>query len=216
MAGGAGPGQVETPEAGRSAMSPSPGETKRSLRTQVRTALQALPPATKAEGSLQICRQVANQTLWAQARIILVYAALPEEPDLQPLIQQALDVGKTVVLPKFCRQTGQYTTAQIQEPHRQLEPGNLRILEPNALCPEVDPKRLDLALVPGVGFDMQGHRLGRGRGYLDRLLAGVPAVKCGVAFDCQILPAVPFEPHDIRMNFIVTPTQWRACQAGVC
>ena len=65
----------------------------------------------------------------------------------------------------------------------------------------------DLILVPGVAFDLSGHRLGRGKGFYDRLLANARGVKCGVAFDEQIVKAVAAGTHDIRMDFILTPTR---------
>jgi len=68
--------------------------------------------------------------------------------------------------------------------------------------------RLDLALVPGVAFDLNGHRLGRGKGYYDRLLAMLTGPACGVAFDQQIVSQVPNEPHDVRLSCILTPTRW--------
>ena len=68
--------------------------------------------------------------------------------------------------------------------------------------------RLDLALVPGIGFTLDGGRLGRGKGYYDRLLAEVPVMKCGVAFECQIADEFPLESHDVQLNCILTPTRW--------
>ena len=67
--------------------------------------------------------------------------------------------------------------------------------------------RLDLVLVPGVAFDLQGRRLGRGRGFYDRLLADVDGIKCGIAFDEQMVNEVPAGPPDVRLNFILTPTR---------
>ena len=67
---------------------------------------------------------------------------------------------------------------------------------------------LDLVLVPGLGFDAAGHRLGRGRGFYDRLLVQIAGTKCGVAFDEQMRPSIPAEQHDILLNCILTPTQW--------
>jgi 5-formyltetrahydrofolate cyclo-ligase len=55
---------------------------------------------------------------------------------------------------------------------------------------------------------MDGRRLGRGKGYYDRLLAAVRGAKCGVAFDQQVVSEIPVEPHDILMNFTLTPTRW--------
>ena len=81
------------------------------------------------------------------------------------------------------------------------------------MCPVVPLNRLDLALVPGLGFDARGHRLGRGKGHYDRLLAGFGGRKIGVAFDFQIMAEVPCEAHDIVLDDIVTPARWIAAKA---
>jgi 5-formyltetrahydrofolate cyclo-ligase len=72
----------------------------------------------------------------------------------------------------------------------------------------VDLKRLDLVLVPGLAFDRHGRRLGRGRGYYDRLLAEVPGTSCGVAFDEQLVASDPVGPLDVPLNCILTPSHW--------
>jgi len=64
-----------------------------------------------------------------------------------------------------------------------------------------------LILVPGVAFDLRGGWLGRGRGFYDRLLAGFHGIKCGVAFDEQMVEEVPTGTLDVRMDFVLTPTQ---------
>jgi 5-formyltetrahydrofolate cyclo-ligase len=64
-----------------------------------------------------------------------------------------------------------------------------------------------LILVPGVAFDLQGNRLGRGKGFYDRLLAEIRGVKCGVAFEEQIVDEIPVGSHDAAMDFIVTPSR---------
>ena len=81
--------------------------------------------------------------------------------------------------------------------------------EPREHCAALALNRLDFVLVPGVAFDLDGRRLGRGKGYYDRLLATVTGAACGVAFDRQIVPRVPSEPHDARLNCILTPTRWQ-------
>ena len=68
--------------------------------------------------------------------------------------------------------------------------------------------RVELILVPGVAFDLQGSRLGRGNGYYDQLLAIVWGKRCGVAFDEQLVPEIPVEAHDARMDCLLTPTRW--------
>jgi 5-formyltetrahydrofolate cyclo-ligase len=64
-----------------------------------------------------------------------------------------------------------------------------------------------LILVPGVAFDLRGGRLGRGRSYYDRLLTEIQGIKCGVAFDEQIVETVPAGSLDVRMDFVLTPTR---------
>jgi 5-formyltetrahydrofolate cyclo-ligase len=68
-------------------------------------------------------------------------------------------------------------------------------------------------MVPGIGFSLNGCRLGRGKGYFDRLLSGVSGWKCGVAFDWQVTVEIPAEEHDIRLNSIVTPTRWHVVRS---
>ena len=89
-----------------------------------------------------------------------------------------------------------------------LSVGQFGIFEPTQVCPRVNLNELDFLLVPGVGFTLAGRRLGRGKGYYDRLLAEARGTKCGVAFDWQVTVDVPAEPHDILLDCIVTPTRW--------
>ena len=69
-----------------------------------------------------------------------------------------------------------------------------------------------MILVPGLAFDLRGGRLGRGRGYYDRFLAGATGLRVGVCFEDQIVADVPLEPHDLRMDFVVTPSS--ICRCG--
>ena len=79
----------------------------------------------------------------------------------------------------------------VSAPALDLEPGQFGVLEPRAACPAVPLNALDLILVPGVGFAPDGRRLGRGKGYYDRLLAGFQGTKCGIAFDWQVAMEIP-------------------------
>jgi 5-formyltetrahydrofolate cyclo-ligase len=86
--------------------------------------------------------------------------------------------------------------------------GQFGIREPVTGCGAEALKRLDLILVPGVGFDSCCRRLGRGKGFYDQILAVVEGRKCGVGFDEQIVDGIPLEPHDIALDCILTPTRW--------
>ncbi|MGD1084475.1 MAG: 5-formyltetrahydrofolate cyclo-ligase [Verrucomicrobiota bacterium] len=181
---------------------------KRELRSQLRAWLRDVSPARRAEMSARARDLLAGQRVWREAGRVLFYAPLPDEIDLLPLLGRALAEGKTIGLPRFERETGVYGAARITDFARDCAAGKFGALEPSAHCAPIPPNLLDLALVPGLGFDAGGHRLGRGGGFYDRLLAGVAGTRCGVAFDEQIRPRIPAEAHDIILNCILTPTQW--------
>jgi 5-formyltetrahydrofolate cyclo-ligase len=181
---------------------------KKELRARLRERLRGLTPARREDLSAQARALLSRQRLWQEAGAILFYAALPDELDLRPLLEQALAEGRSVALPRFIPATGLYAACQIEDFSRDCAPGKLGIAEPAARCPAFPLNRLDLALVPGVGFDPAGHRLGRGWGYYDRLLAEAAGKRCGVAFDEQMAEEIPAEAHDIVLNCIITPTRW--------
>lgn len=183
--------------------------TKPELRRLIRTRLAEMPPSARADASAALCSMLRTQSVWRKARNVLYFSPLPDEPNIWPLVEEALASGQPVTLPRYLPAENRYTLHTIRRGPRTLEPGPFGILEPTLACPEADPKQLDLVLVPGVAFTLAGGRLGRGKGYFDRLLADVPGLKCGVAFDCQIVPEVPLEPHDVHLNCILTPTRWQ-------
>jgi len=181
---------------------------KKELRARLRARLRGIPPARRERDSAQARALLARQRVWREAKAILFYAPRADELDLLALLEQALAEGRAAALPRFFPETGLYAACQIENFSRDCAPGKFGIAEPAARCPVFPLNRLDFALVPGVGFDAAGHRLGRGRGYYDRLLASVAGTRCGVAFDEQMAEHIPAEPHDITLNCILTPTRW--------
>ncbi len=89
----------------------------------------------------------------------------------------------------------------------EIKTGKFGVREPGPTCGEISLDQFDLVLVPGMAFDLSGNRLGRGRGFYDRLLAKVSGIKCGVAFDFQLLERIPTEPHDAKVDFMLTPSR---------
>jgi len=181
---------------------------KSGLREQLRAQLRRVPVARRAGDSAQARALLARQRVWQEAKAVLFYAPLPDEIDLLPLLEQALAEGRTVALPRFFPESGAYRACQVRDFARDCAPGKFGAREPALTCPIFPLNRLDLALVPGVGFDPAGHRLGRGRGYYDRILAEVAGTRCGVAFDEQMADEIPAEPHDMVLHCILTPTRW--------
>jgi 5-formyltetrahydrofolate cyclo-ligase len=183
-------------------------ESKHALRAQVRGLLAGLSPQYRAAAAAQVVVSLASRPEWARASSVLLFAPLPDELDLCPLVELALSAGKMVALPAFVPGTSGYAARQIIDVAKDIVPGKFGVREPVDGCVEVPLNQLDLVLVPGIAFDARGGRLGRGKGFYDRLLASVRGTKCGVAFDEQLVDAVPFAPHDIRLNCILTPTRW--------
>ncbi len=181
---------------------------KSDLRAQMRAALQKMATDKRQQDSRQIRERLVRQSVWNEASAVLFFVPLPDEPDLLPLLAEALAAGKTVALPRYVPDTGSYAACRIEQYPQDCISGKFGIPEPSPACPIFPPNRLDLSLVPGLGFDLSGHRLGRGKGYYDRILKEVTGIRCGVAFDEQLIDQIPTEPHDIALNCILTPTQW--------
>jgi 5-formyltetrahydrofolate cyclo-ligase len=183
-------------------------EAKAALRNQVLARLRSMSPAERLAGSERIRKHLQEQPVWKRAESVLLYASYGQEVDTWPLIEAALGTGKRVGLPRYTRRDGTYTACEVIDLSRDLVVGQLGIREPGEHCRPLPLKPLDLVVVPGVAFDLSGCRLGRGKGYYDRLLAAVCAVTCGIGFDDQVVDRLPVEPHDVPLNCILTPTRW--------
>jgi len=193
-------------------MHAAPEQQKAALRQRVRTALRNLSPADRLAGSIQACTRLQQEPVWREATWVLLYSPLPDELDVLPLLRDALGAGKRVALPRFDPAQNIYVACRVLNLNDDLRAGHYGIREPQDNCPIVRLNRLDFVLVPGVAFAMDGRRLGRGKGVYDRLLMSVRGSKCGAGFDEQIVDDLPVEPHDIRLDCILTPTRWRCAE----
>ena len=185
-----------------------PAHAKPTLRARLRAELKAHSSASAASASAALCVRLRASPVWQTARAVLLFFPLPSEPDISPLLDEALASGKLLALPRFNATTNAYEPVQVRDLARDLVTGPFGVREPTADCPLVTMNRLDLALVPGLAFDARGDRLGRGKGHYDRLLAGFPGRTVGVTFDFQVVAQVPVEPNDIVLDAVVTPTRW--------
>ncbi len=189
-------------------------EEKARLRQQVRAELAALTPVQRAEASRLAVERLINWPVYQAARTVLLTASLPDELDLTPLIDLARGSGKRCALPAFDPALDGYVAREWDRPVAALSVGRFGIREPDAGCPVLPVPVLDLIVVPGVAFDQSGARIGRGKGYFDRLLSrSTVAVSCGVGFEQQCVPKVPMEPHDVQLAYILTPSRVVDCRA---
>ena len=183
---------------------PPLAEQKSDIRKSIRDRLNTQGGAEKHLASLSIVRQLYHWIVQhPEAKIIAIYAALENEPELEQLQQMA--EGIEFVYP-LSYEDGQMQFHKVNE-HSELEVGRFGILEPNpGRHPEVPPKKIDAFFCPGVAFTHCGKRLGKGGGYYDRLLKNrqTKSQLIGVAFQCQILEDLPYEDHDITMSQVIS------------
>ena len=180
-------------------------KNKAALRSKIRMTLEQISPAVRAVESIGLCERMEPQL--QSARTILFFAPLPDELDVWPLLEKFLAAGKICALPYFDATSQTYCARRLENLATDIVAGKFGVREPAASCAEIPLAKLDLALVPGVAFDLEGNRMGRGRGFYDRLLEKVDGVKCGIAYDFQLQEKIPAEPHDRKVNFIVTPSR---------
>lgn len=180
-------------------------DSKPLLRQQIRATLEKISLAVRIVESMDLCARLEPQLRSAHA--ILFYAPLADELDIWPLLEKLLKTSAVCALPAFDEATQSYSARRVRNLETDIFTGKFGVSEPLPECEKMALDRFDLVLVPGMAFDVQGNRLGRGRGFYDRILAGASGVKCGVAYDFQLLESIPTEPHDARVNFIFTPSR---------
>lgn len=183
-------------------------DSKTALRRRLRQVLSTLDPTQRDLDSQAIRHRLSSALPSTPTGPILAFLPTPTEPDLLPWLTHLAQRGSTIAFPRWNPPSQSYLPA-LWNPHLPLVPGPYQILEPDPHQPSLDFDPLDLVLVPGLGFDLVGRRLGRGRGFFDRLLARCPqAQRWGVAFETQILPTLPALPHDVMMHAVATPQRW--------
>lgn len=133
--------------------------------------------------------------------VVAIYSALPGEVDLGKLVD---DRERIWVFPKVVGES--LVFHRVTNLSNDLVPGAFGILEPREGLKTYGTMEVDLFLCPGLGFDPEGRRLGRGRGFYDRMLAAArpDAVKAGVCFPFQLVEKIDTEPHDIPMDGVIS------------
>lgn len=149
---------------------------------------------------------LADLPQFRSAKVLYGFCPMELEPDW---LEAARASGAALVLPRF---TGKAYRFALVPDWNSLEVGPMGILQP----PESDgcPPPPDLILVPGLGFDRLGHRLGHGKGIYDRLLEGLPGMRVGVAFAAQVIYEIPTQGHDQSVDALVTEHGFFPCSGG--
>lgn len=175
------------------------------LRRMVREKLREVTIGERLAGNDGLARLLGNLDPFCRARFIGGFIPMGDEPDIEQVLRDRMAGGARVAVPAFNPGTGGYGFRELTDWEADLVPGRYGVREPKASCGEVDVRWLDFVLVPGIAFDPFGGRLGRGKGFYDRLLSRAAGTTCGVGLAVQLVESVPMEPHDRRLDLVAVP-----------
>jgi 5-formyltetrahydrofolate cyclo-ligase len=181
-------------------------EEKRRARARLKALRRSLAPEDVRARGERVQARLLELPQYQRARTVALYAALDGEVPTDALLAAALRDKKTVVFPVVPTEGRLLRFRSVEQQAHLDRSGRLAILEPLAARPEVELDRIELFVVPGLGFSRQGDRLGRGAGYYDATLAlaAPTAPRIGVAFAEQVLEALPVDQDDVPMHWVVT------------
>lgn len=171
---------------------------KDEIRRRIRNRKRLITDAERRNAARSVFDALERTAAFLMAENILIYHSLPDELQTLDFLQK-WHTRKRFFLPRVA---GVNLELLPYSPDS-LQPGAFGIEEPAAGQP-VDPSTMELIIVPAVAYDRQGNRLGRGKGFYDRLLAETRATTIGVAYDFQLLDALPTDPHDTPVHIVIT------------
>ena len=185
-------------------MPPTNADPKAALRREALARRAAVAPGARAAFSRRLADEGLRLAHLWRPRAVSVFHAFRNEPDTLELLRALAAEGFATALPVVAGR-GSPLTFRLWQPGDPTRAGPMSIAEPLEAAPAVEP---DLLFVPLACFDRRGHRIGYGAGYYDRTLVGLRAIKpvhaVGVAYGVCEVAAVPYEPHDQRLDAVVT------------
>lgn len=185
---------------------------KKSIRNHILDKRSNLGENNHISFSKDIINKLYESDLYRDSKIIMTFISFGDEVDTHEFIKKSLKDGKRIVVPITFPKTKEIRPSELFD-FNELKIGFYNILTPkDEFIRFIDPKEIDLIVVPGVGFDRNGFRVGYGGGYYDRFLSKYPdAVKLGIAFDLQLIDEVPKEDFDIPVDLILTENEIIHC-----
>lgn len=183
---------------------------KATVRHGILAARDALSREERLVKSSAIGLRLIEQAEYIESGTILFYLNFRSEAATRKMIEAAFMAGKKVLLPKVDRKAHRLKLFEVKDLAADLEAGYMGIYEPvEGATRPAGPEEADLVIMPGVGFDANGKRLGYGGGYYDRLIETLrPDAKLiALAFDAQVVDEIPAEVHDKKVGKIITETR---------
>ncbi len=176
--------------------------TKQKIRSKILKELKIQKEEDRNRKSQIIKEKLFTSSVFKKAKKVMFYVSFGGEVDTKNMIKEAQNLGKVIAVP-VCTENRTLIPCRLGKKTK-LKKGPYAIHQPVVKrC--ISLKDIDLVIVPGVAFDKKGRRLGRGKGYYDRFLEGIPKkiASVGLAFDFQILPSVPTNAMDVDVNQVV-------------
>lgn len=191
-------------------MNPS---SKESIRARVLLKRRELSAKARLEKSVSISKRLQSSKLFQNAQYIHLYLSNPDEVKTGLLIQEAFRLKKQVAVPVVNKKKELFFSALDSHDLQALESGPFGIPQPKAeRRKRILPDKIDLWIIPGVSFDIMGGRLGYGSGYYDRALVQTRASIIALAFEIQLVEALPLDQNDIPVDYIFTETNTIHCE----
>lgn len=171
---------------------------KSEIRRNIKRLRMMLSDIEKKKAAEEVFARLENSAPFMMADNILIYHSLPDELQTIAFLRKWAD-RKHFFLPRV----NGVNLELLPYIESELRVGAYDIEEPSAGSP-ADVDEIDLMIIPAVAFDRKGNRLGRGKGFYDRLLATSKATKIGVGYEFQLFDEIPSEKHDVPMNMVIT------------
>jgi len=183
----------------------SEASNKAVIRRQLRETLAAMSDAERHAKSIAACALISSSPEFAAAGTLMLYLSMAHEVDTSSLALRAWQEGKTIVVPKVSWDQKRMLPVEINSLHTDMTTSGLGVREPVGGKP-LPLDLIDLVVVPGLGFTVNGFRIGRGMGFYDRFLAqpDFMGLSCGLAFEEQVVEQIPVLDHDMPLSMLVT------------
>ncbi len=174
-------------------------DQKKQLRQKIKETKKTFSASELVNMSLPVIGKLEQMPAFITAKTVLAYWSMPDEVNTHSIINSYYK-SKTILLPVMA---GNNLILRVYQGYNSLKPDSkYGILEPTGSNFD-NYKSIDLIIVPGVAFSYNNYRLGRGKGYYDRLLANNSGYKTGLAFSFQMFDQIPFEQHDVKLDKII-------------
>lgn len=185
---------------------------KEALRHELKKRLVEISKKDRIEKSKLICKQIIKSEVFHKSSVVMMYLSLPHEVDTTPLILNAWQQEKTVAVPRISWEQRHMIPVEIKSLETGLQTEKKGLRTPVNGIP-VPFDEIDLVITPGLGFDREGNRLGRGGAFYDNFFAvnKISAARWGVAFSEQICDDIPHDDTDVPIDAVITDNEIIVC-----